>query len=42
MTGGGPTRAVGRSGDGRRAYRGREGVRWREEGLQGPWDSWQA
>ena len=37
MTGGGPTGAVGSRGDGRRGYRGREGVWGREEGLQGPW-----
>ena len=37
MTGGGPTGAVGRWGGGRRGYRGRGEVGWREEGLQGPW-----
>ena len=37
-TGGGALGAVRGRGDGRRAYRGREGQRCREEGLQGPWE----
>ena len=38
MAGGGAPGAVGRWGGGRRVYRGRGEVGWREESLQGPWE----